>query len=59
MIDKKTHPREQGYGSQGLAGDVHTYAGTAHRCRHSSGCRCRAAKCWQVVCILMVTLNDK
>ena len=59
MINEKTHPKEQGQGSQGLAGAVHTYAGTAHRCRHSSGSRCNAAKCWQVLCTLMVTLNDR
>jgi len=23
---------------------MHMQAGIAHRCRHSSGCRCRAAK---------------
>jgi len=31
MISKKTHPWEQGQGSQGGAGAVHTYAG-----RHST-----------------------
>jgi len=31
----KTHAREQGQGSQGVASVVHTYAGTAHRCRHN------------------------
>ena len=59
MINKKTHPREQGQGSQGVAGAGHTYAGTTHRCRHSSGSRCSAAMCWQVLCILMVTLINK
>jgi len=36
----------------------HTFVDIAHRWRHSSGSKCRAAKCWQVLCILMVTLNN-
>jgi len=59
MINKQTHPMEQVQGSHGVAGAEHTFVDIAHRCRHSSGSRCRAAKCWQVMCILMVTLNVK
>jgi len=38
---------------------LHKFVDIAHRWRHSSGSKCRAAKCWQVLCILMVTLNNK
>jgi len=51
--------KEKVQGSQVLAGVAHTYGDSQSKMtRNILGSRGRAAKGWQVLCKLMVTLNN-
>jgi len=55
----QAQPKEKVQGSKLLAGVMHTYGDSQSKItRNIIGSRGRAAKGWQVLCTLMVTLNN-